>query len=229
MATFACDIDDTLYSFGQLARQVICDEAAHTGDKVLRAAAYAPWPEWRSPTDHMGLEVWLEIIEKCHTDEMIWMQSPYPGARDVLWNIFDSGHNIMYISNRREDSIGPTSSWLSMNDFPSDTFQKGRVELVCTTKDKRPFMSHCQYLIDDRPKTLVQFVYDFHWKHKWGSDNQQQARRGFGLHSEYNRALTDVPGVYLAPNWKLLEAKLIEKGLVQAVKSPHEPVSQHIV
>ncbi len=215
MATFAVDVDDTLYSFGQLARQVVCEEAARTGDEQLRAAAYAPWTEWRSPPDHMGLDVWLDIIEKCHTDEMIWSQVPYPGARDTLWNIFNSGHDLVYISNRREDSHGSTSAWLENNDFPNAAFTDGdRVSLVCTTGDKTPHVSHCQYLIDDRPKTLVEFVYNYDWKNKWGSTNEEMRRKGFGLHSEYNRALTDVPGVFLAPNWTLLASHLVRKSII---------------
>lgn len=31
-------------------------------------------------------------------------------------------------------------------------------------EDKRPHVADCQYLIDDRPKTVVDFVYDFDWE-----------------------------------------------------------------
>ena len=66
--------------------------------------------------------------------------------------------------------------------------------------------SDCQYIIDDRPKTLVEFVYDSNWQKE-----TTPARKGFGLFCEYNRALTDVPGIYLAPNWTLLEKYIEEK------------------
>lgn len=214
MATFAVDIDDTLYSFGNLARQVICDEAARTGDDILRQAAYSPWTEWRSPPDQMGLNTWIDIIEKCHTDEMIWMQQPYVGARDTLWNIFNSGHDLIYISNRREDSYGATAAWLENNDFPNSSLEAERVKLICTTGDKHKHLTSCQYMIDDRPKTLVEFVFDFNWKNKWGSVYAEKKRKGFGLLSEYNRSLTDVPGVFLAPNWGLLASHLVRKELI---------------
>jgi hypothetical protein len=78
--------------------------------------------------------------------------------------------------------------------------------LICTEEDKLPLIVNCKYLIDDRPKTLVQFVYDNNWYGKMIDE-----RKGFGLFYEYNRSLTDVPGIYLAPNWALLEKYIEEK------------------
>jgi hypothetical protein len=220
MATFAVDIDDTLYSFGDLAREVVADVGAKTYDENLIRAAYTPWGEWRIPPDVMGLDTWLEIIELCHTDEMILAQIPYKGAYDGLWNIINSGHDIVYISNRREDSHGATANWLELHGFPYATGYDesgdsliGRASLVCTTGNKHPFISHCQYLIDDRPKTLVEFVYDYDWKNKHGSDTNH--RKGFGLYKEFNSSLTDVPGVYLAPTWVLLEKHMAKKGILR--------------
>lgn len=221
MATWAIDIDDTLYSFGSLAREVISDIAVQTQDDNLIRAAYAPWTEWRSPPDFMGLDVWLDIIERCHTDEMIWAQTPFKGSYNCLWNIINSGHDIIYISNRREDSYGPTASWLELCGFPykNDFDENGdslkdRVSLVCTTGDKHKYLTHCQYMIDDRPKTIVEFVYDYDWKNKYGS--RELPRKGFALHREYNAALTDVPGIYLAPTWDLLEKHMTKKGILRS-------------
>jgi hypothetical protein len=221
MARIAVDIDDTLYSFTQLARQVIAEVASKTDDEKLTHAAYSPWPEWSAPTDLMGLDVWLEIIEMCHTDEMIWNQPPFKGAYEVLWALIDNGHDITYISNRREDSYGATMGWLENHDFPhpgnydTATFtprpMDSRVQLICTTGDKKPHIADCQYIIDDRPKTLVEFVYDFDWR----VEHPSEPRRGFALHTQYNGALTDVPGVYLAPNWALVGRYLERKGVIE--------------
>lgn len=220
MATVAVDIDDTLYSFGDLAREMICSEAVRTGSDRLMNAAYAPWSDWRTPPDIMGMEEWIRIIGLCHTPEMVTQQMPYQGAYDALWRIIEAGHSITYISNRDPDLYGATELWLNMHGFPAhtgwDSFGqdlKHRVKLICTNKDKAPLIADCQYIIDDRPKTLVNFVYDFNWKNKYGSNNLSMKRLGFGLHHEYNAGLTDIPGIYLAKSWTLLDKFLVEKGV----------------
>jgi hypothetical protein len=211
MSRIALDIDDTLYPFCNAARDKIAEIGAKTGNDLLITAAYTPWPEWRSPTDVMGLDIWLEIIDHVHQDETILKQEPYDGAVDVVNRLYDAGYDLTYISNRDLKTHEATQSWLQACGFPLD---KENTELICTTGDKTQHMRDCQYIIDDRPKTLIQFVYDFHWAHKHGSDSKR--RLGFGLHKEYNRSLTDAPGIYLAPSWNLLELYLAKKGLLGA-------------
>lgn len=208
MKTIAIDIDDTLYSFGQLAREVFVDIALETGDKRLQRGAYCAWGEWRSPVDLVEPDFWNEVIDRCHTDGNILSQTPYRYAPETLHELTNE-YDLIYISNRRESAWDATYAWLKKNDFPEG-------DLICTVESKMPLISHCQYIIDDRPKTLVEFVYDFDWKHSHGSTNRTAQRKGFGLFGEYNRALTDIPNIYLAPNWKLLRGYLITKGVLLA-------------
>jgi uncharacterized HAD superfamily protein len=199
MSKVAVDIDDSLYDFGKLAQEMIIKVATESDDKRLQKAAYSTWNEWRTPNDVLEDE-WQTIIDMCHRDHIIRSQIPFKNAVTTLRKIFSAGNDIIYISNRSEDAYEATYEWLQAHGFPQAK------SLVCTTKDKASFIHDCQYIIDDRPKTLVEFVYDHNWR-----EETTLARKGFGLFCEYNRALTDVPGIYLAPNWTLLEKYIEEK------------------
>ena len=217
MAKVAVDIDSTLYDFGVLALDMLTKVAIERGDKELQKGVYHSWNEWRAPSDVINDELWLEIIGLCHQDDVILDQTPFNHSVDVLRRIFNAGHDIVYISNRAKKTYKATYEWLVKHSFPQAK------SLVCTEGDKLPLIVNCQYLIDDRPKTLVEFVYNYKWKEEineivnLASDvnmNLPHARFnrvGFGLFCEYNRALTDVPGIYLAPNWALLEKYIEEK------------------
>jgi len=202
MSKVAVDIDDSLYPFGQLAQEMMIQAAIRNDSKSLRKAAYSTWNEWRTPNDALE-EEWEEVIAMCHQDHVIRTQMPFKHSVTVLRKIFDQGHDIIYISNRSEDAYNATKEWLQAHGFP----QSG--SLVCTTESKAPFIEDCQYIIDDRPKTLVEFVYNNNWK--YDDILGMRPRIGFGLFCEYNRALTDVPGIYLAPNWALLEKYIEER------------------
>lgn len=208
MATIAVDIDDTLYPFCDLARKIALEEGIRRDDKQLIAAAYAPWPEWRSPPDLMGLDKWLEIIALCHDNDMILNQRPYDGAVEVLTELAQH-HDLLYISNRATETKMATRFWLDTNYFP-------RGELVVTDQAKKPFVAHCQYLIDDRPKTIIEFIHDYDWY----ADNRGTSvgeRRAFSLTKEFNRGLTDVSRVYLAPTWYGMRHYMAGKGLLPEV------------
>jgi hypothetical protein len=218
MATFAIDIDDTLYGFGNLARKVMADEGFRLGDQRLIAGSYAPWAEWRSPVDLVGLDEWLRIIALCHDDEKILSQVPYEGAVETLWGLVNSGHNLMYISNRATETEAATLRWLVECGFPIDveyydtTDGERSIDLIVTSEDKKPFVAHCQYLIDDRPKTQIAFLTDGEW--------DGEARKVYALATEFNRAMTDVPGIYLAPTWYGIQHYLERHGLLSSEKIP---------
>jgi hypothetical protein len=202
MSKVAVDIDDSLYDFGSLAQEMIIQLATETNDKRLQKAAYSTWNEWRTPNDVLE-EEWQTIIDMCHRDHVIRTQMPFKNAVTTLRKIFDMGNDIIYISNRSDSAYDATYEWLQAHGFPQSS------SLVCTTGNKAPFIEDCQYIIDDRPKTLVEFVYDYDWQREaWDGHLNRVA---FGLFCEYNRALTDVPGIYLAPNWTLLEKYIEEK------------------
>ena len=212
MATIAVDIDDSLYSFSALARGVMAEVAFNRGDKILERGAYASWDEWRTPADLLGVEAWMEIIEMCHTEERIVEQTPFPGAVDTLHELVNSGHNLLYISNRAPETWNATAKWLQRNEFP---LMRGH-ELYCTPDAKGPIIRHCQYIIDDRPKTLFEFMADFEWRYKHGSSNGLKERKAFSLMTPYNRGLTDVPNLFLAPTWAVLRHFLIREGVLSA-------------
>ncbi|WP_028058367.1 hypothetical protein [Candidatus Solirubrobacter pratensis] len=206
MASIAIDIDDTLYSFGDLARDTWSKLAIESGDKTLLRGAYCAWPEWRSPADVIDLSQWLEIIDRCHDNDAITTQEPYLGAYEGMWDIAEEFDSILYISTRKPEATEATATWL----FDFCGFPPG--DLICTHDSKIPYVRECRYIVDDRPKTLVQFAYDA----DWALLNPDTPRLGFGLLKEYNRALTDVPGIQLAPSWRLLIHTMMDKGALSS-------------
>jgi hypothetical protein len=212
VAKIAVDLDDTVYSFTTLARRVMTKIGFETEDKQLIAAAYAAWPEWRSPTDLLGVDRWLRIIDMCHDSELILAQTPHLGAADTCNALMAAGHELLYISNRATETESATREWLYDHDFLSPSKP---AELMCLMGDKTPHIADCQYFIDDRPKNLISFVYDYDWANKYGSHRNDKQRRAFGLTTEFNRALTDVPKIYLAPTWSGLNYYFQRKGLLQ--------------
>lgn len=216
MARIAVDIDDTLYSFTALARRIMTKVGFETEDKQLIAAAYASWPEWRSPPDLLGVERWLAIIDMCHDSDLILQQQPHLGAAETCNALLRAGHEILYISNRATETEDATRQWLHNNGFIDiGDWNAGSVDFMCLMGDKAPHIAECQYFIDDRPKNLIQFVYDYDWSNKWGSNREDMKRRAFGLTTEFNRALTDVPRIYLAPTWSGLNYYFQSKGLLK--------------
>jgi len=203
MARIAVDVDDTMYDYCGAARQELANWSGPDAQRA-RQASYAVWSDWRSPNDICGGNLWMDVIAKVHEDESILRQDPFPGAVDVLHELAQQ-HEILYISTRAPRCHDATAQWIRDLGFPDG-------DLVCTFESKIVHTVDCQYIIDDRPKTLVEFVYDFHWKHKYGSYGEDTKRLGFGLLGSPNLALTDVPGVYLAPSWALLRTYLVEKG-----------------
>lgn len=207
MSRIAVDIDSTLYDFCALACQTMGEMAEERGDERLRNAAYSTtWTEWRTPIDLAGEEAWADVVERCHSASVILRQEPFPGAVEALWDLAHAGHEIVYVSNRDSSTYGPTKAWLQKQEFPCPGEWYGDVapELLCHTDDKLASIRDCQYLIDDRPKTLVGFV-NGDARGDWGRSIE---RKAFGLVMPYNRNLTDIPGIYLAPSWPLLSAYL---------------------
>ena len=201
-AKVAVDIDDSLYDFNSLAQEMMSKVAIERGDKIFQSGAYSTWNEWRTPSDLLD-EEWQTIIDMCHRPHVIRSQTPFKNSVATLQKIFDMGNDIVYISNRSESAYNATYEWLVNHGFPMAK------SLICTTGEKSQHIVDCQYIIDDRPKTLVEFVYNYNWK--YDDVIGMRPRVGFGLFCEYNRALTDVPGIYLAPNWTLLEKYIEEK------------------
>lgn len=216
--TVAIDIDSTLYDFATPCRQAFLDLALEHGEKEeYFRGGYQSWVEWRSPADVCGPEAFEKALAKVHSPDVIKAQQPYEGAQEVLQDLAQE-HEIFYISNRDPSATQATKEWLfEINDFPI-------AETICMMEDKQPYLSQCQYLIDDRCKTLVEFVYDFIWKYTYGSiatpdSTPSNDRKAFGLLFEYNRNLTDIPNIYLAPTWAGIRYYLERKGVLDGQRS----------
>jgi hypothetical protein len=177
--------------------------ASWTRDRLRNGAYSTAWTEWRTPIDLVGWTSWNAVVDACHTPERILTQIPYDGAPEALWDLAGP-HELVYVTNRDPSTAEPTKQWLIERGFPMSRLET----LLCHTDDKLASIRDCQYLIDDRPKTLVGFVYA-HWTDaiNWS----RHERKAFGLVTPYNRGLTDIPGIYLAPNWPLLGRYLRSK------------------
>lgn len=141
----------------------------------------------------------MEALAIVHSPEVIKAQRPYESAEEVLITL-SKEHDIFYISNRAPKSQDATEEWLfDLNNFP-------KAEVICIMEDKQPYLVDCQYLIDDRCKTLVEFVFNKEWVGR--------KRQAFGLAFPYNQNLTDVPNIYLAPTWLGLKFYLERKGVL---------------
>lgn len=207
---FAIDIDSTLYDFEIPAREAFRKLAEQTDNPDLIRGEYHSWDEWRSPADICGIKTWMEVITMCHSPEVVESQIPFAGAVATLQALAKEGYGLTYISTRTPEAAGATYNWLRKWDFP---IGEG-VEIKCQMEDKGPFLAECQFLIDDRPKTLLDFVYDPTW------DKAQGERRGLALMYKYNRALTDVPSIFLAPTWSGLSSWLVRKRLLPEPTHP---------
>lgn len=216
MANIAVDIDSTLYDFETAAREAMFLLYKRTGDEQYKVGAYHPWTEWRSPADALGLEKWLKAIEVCHQADIIRSQVPFAGAVETCQALSAAGHNLLYISNRAEGSAIATEEWLDMWGFTGPT-----TTVLCTSENKAPFIAKCQYLIDDRLKTCVEFVYSYEWTDYWHKGfpidivpEGDGKRRAFVKGYTYNQAATDIPGLYVALTWAGINEYLVRKGVL---------------
>jgi phosphoserine phosphatase len=108
----AVDIDDTLYSFSQLAREIFSEMAIERGDKRMQRGAYCYWGEWRTPTDMSDPETFMEVIDRCHTNSNIMAQTPFRGAAETLKELKEQGYELLYISGgRRKLRQPPSHGW----------------------------------------------------------------------------------------------------------------------
>jgi hypothetical protein len=223
MAIIAVDLDSTLYDFDTVAREACLKLWRETGDEKYREGMYYSSEHWRSPADTLGLDRWLRAIAVVHEDEMILRQTPFPGSVETCQALMEAGHHNIYISNRKTETQKATYQWLC--DFG---FMGEQSELVVTEGDKRPFIAKCQYLIDDRLKTCVEFVYDFDWEARHRAmladmglegrvNDEWGKRKAFVLQYQYNQNATDIPGLYVAPTWAGLNVYMERKGVLPEV------------
>jgi hypothetical protein len=240
MAKIAVDIDDTLYSFTDEAREVLSvmvDDPQYAPYKdQLSHALYASWDQWRTPfelcgfrsddDDHPQRSLWLTCIDYCHDSEAILRQQPFNGSVEICNELADAGHELLYISNRARETEEATWHWLYQQGFPIGPEEPIDHKLVVTSGNKAPFIRDCQYMIDDRVKNVLEFIYDYDYEtqvrekvatfEEWQREDVYNAlqRKAFVRVAEYNGGLTDVPNLYLAHTWKGLRRYMVKKGLL---------------
>lgn len=208
MALISVDIDDTLYNFGIKIREEFFRMSIEFDNKELLKGAYAPHLEWRSLTDSLDEDIVRTAINRVHSDESIMSQVPYEYSIETLWELVDSRHELIYMSNRQSTTWAATLQWLINNDFP---VKVDGSNVHCMEGNKNELLLKCQYLIDDRPSTVANFVNDYTWRRSFGSKYQ---RKAFGLWFPYNQALTDLDHVYLAPSWLGIQYYLRRKEVI---------------
>lgn len=221
MATIAVDVDSTLYDFETPARDACLKLWLKTGDDSFKEAHYHPWNEWRSPADVLmgddGFpQKWLDAIAVVHEDNMILGMQPFTGAVETCQALMRAGHQLIYITNRAAHTEEATRLWLERNGF----FGGSRnAQLIVTEGDKTPFIKKARYLIDDRLKTCVEFVYNYDWQFLNGVRGEVKGlanrdRVAFVKAYPYNQNATDIPGLILAPTWAGINVYLVKKGLL---------------
>lgn len=211
MSLIAVDVDDTLYSFTDTAREELMKRAQDRRRRsrpkrdVYERAAYASWPDWRAPVDMLGSTRWVDVINSCHADDVILSRTPFEGAADVCLTLQEAGHKLIYLTSRQDHTFDATERWLVQNGFIY--YDEGLdAKLACTGPDKLPYLNEVQpsVLIDDRPSTLVRFVFG----------PAACARFAFAKKTDYNHNLTDVPGIYVSPTWSGIRDGLRKKGFL---------------
>lgn len=200
MSEIIIDIDQTLYDFDSEVREEFFELAIERLDKSLLKGAYSTNMEWRNLTDVLGNEVALEAIGRVHDRTL--KQHAFKGSVDTCCALAQKGHTIRYVTSRLKKYQEDTEEWLFQWGFPTG-------EVICSTHDKAEHFKDAQYLIDDRPRTIINFLYDPLYKPENGSE-----RKAFGLWTSYNRNLTDIDNVYLAPTWNGIRFYLERKGLL---------------
>ena len=179
------DIDDTLTPFNDLAKKVIWDRHCKTGRKIYKSFVYASINHWRSPVAPLGIEEWLDVVAECHSNENILSNQPLAGSVEAI-NMLAEYNDIYYVSNRAPSTYVATVEWLTKCGYPSPN------RCICLNdQPKIEFFKRegVDYIIDDRPKTLTDFVYS------------APNKKAFGLLTEYNASLTDIDNIYLAHDW----------------------------
>lgn len=190
------DVDSTLYDANALFYEVGTEEGID-------------WPKiyyyWFGPTDiGTDLTTLKNVFRKCHSEEYVMEQKPYPGAAEILAKIVDEHDDvhIAYVSDRNSQQTSALQKWLDANGFLHTDDQ-----VVIATKDKREWMRENKpdIVIDDRIRTMLLARYEL------GSYVAS-------IEHPHNMNLRgEAEGIYLVKDWKAMAPVLEE--LVAAVET----------
>lgn len=204
----AVDIDSTVYDFTSLARNEARQMAFEEGwesdfstkdtdlaIKLMKASGL-PWPEWRSPGDLFGAELWSKILDRTHAPNRILVQEPYEDSVSVINDWIYDGAEVFFITSRDPDETAEaTEQWLIDIGIVDPT-------LLCTGRvgSKIPtlIMKDTNVLIDDRPQTLVDFAYEDHIDFV----------AAIGIQHPYNQGLSDIPRLDIVKSWAEIPSAL---------------------
>lgn len=183
----AVDIDSTLHEYMHTVALVALNE--------FEIRLEDPPMDWAGALGNLPRPEQVEIFQRCHDREYIFLTNPYPYAAKALNRIDKQGYEIWYVSDRKLSAHDDTVEWLSKHGFP-------QVDNVFCSNDKRGlFEEHSDKLltvIDDRPRTLVYARYEL------GLPNV------YSIKHTYNQNLTDIPGIHILDDWWLIVDKFEE-------------------
>jgi len=184
------------------------DNTVHESDITMNRASmelfnspfrWCQQNEWyKFSDDKMPLEHGLQVFNRMHDRDMIFMTAPYVGSIEGLQTIASAGYEIRYYTDRKLDAHSATVDWLTEYGLPF-------ADQVKCCKDKRAALREIKdeivTVIDDRVRTLLFVQYEL------------GVEKVFSLKHPYNRNLTDAPNVFLKETWReLAETFMLEIG-----------------
>lgn len=175
----AVDLDSTLHEYMHTVALVALNEFG-----VRLEGSPRDWedvfPEEFSRDRH------VEVYQRCHDREYIFLTNPYPGAPKALKEISNMGYDVRYYTDRKESAHSDTEDWLEKHGFPN-------IGGLNCCRDKRgdllQIKDELATVIDDRPRTMIFARYELGLDHV------------FSLRHGYNQNFSDIPGIHLFNTW----------------------------
>lgn len=103
------DIDNTVARFAELADRQMRAYAAVNGI-TLAGADFTKWDWYREYQD--GRRWWNRFWEECRTHKLLRFVDPIPGAREALHHLRLNGHDITFITARKDTYADDTQVWV---------------------------------------------------------------------------------------------------------------------
>lgn len=147
---FGFDIDDTLIQLRQHAFDLYNKELGQNfGQDVFEAIERVEIHEPFGLTDEEGSAMWQRMNEQVYFTNC----SQYDDAKEMLWQLYNEGHDVFYVTARPIDSCLRTREWMITNGFPvdSDKFYCGMAD-----HEKLAIIAELDLdvYVDDKPKIL---------------------------------------------------------------------------
>lgn len=144
------DIDDTLIQLREHAFVLYKQELQqHVTDETFRAIQRVEIHEPFGLTDEEGSALWQRMNEQVYFTNC----PAYEGAKELLWQLKQDGHDIFYITARPVDSCMRTRQWMIDAGFPVD---EGHFYCGMADDEKLAIIAELDLdvYVDDKPKIL---------------------------------------------------------------------------